>query len=219
MAHRILRQNALELRKLGKSYSQIKSELGISKSTLSEWLRAFPLSRDQINQLRGNSEIRIEKYRQTMLHKREIKLKQYFNEEYKKIIPLSEREILIAGLFLYWGEGSKAQRYTVSINNTDPSVMKFALYWMINSLKIPLTKIRVNLHLYSDMSIEDAIKYWSHQLKIPESSFLKPYIKKSTRTSIDQKGFGRGTCGLCIHNTVLQEHILMAIKVISENFQ
>lgn len=78
------RERAFTMRKLGMSYSQIKQELGISKSTLSEWLRKYPLSREQINNLRGRSEVRIEKYRQTMKKKRDLRLTQYYKEEKKK---------------------------------------------------------------------------------------------------------------------------------------
>ena len=65
---------ALELRKQGKSYSQIKQELALSKSTLSRWLKKYPLSKERILELRGRSPVRIEKYRNTMIRKRENKL-------------------------------------------------------------------------------------------------------------------------------------------------
>ena len=56
------RQRALELRLQGRSYSQIKKELGVSKSTLSEWLRQYPLTQERIRQLQkeGNNEAKIE---------------------------------------------------------------------------------------------------------------------------------------------------------------
>jgi orotate phosphoribosyltransferase-like protein len=38
------RQNAIELRKQGKTYGQISNELRITKSTLSGWLGDYPLS-------------------------------------------------------------------------------------------------------------------------------------------------------------------------------
>jgi orotate phosphoribosyltransferase-like protein len=48
MAHRELKQRAIELRQKGYSYSQIKAELGLSKSTLSNWLYDMPLSEERI---------------------------------------------------------------------------------------------------------------------------------------------------------------------------
>ncbi len=211
-------QQALELRKQGKSYSQIKSELNLSKSTLSLWLRKYPLSREQINLLRGKSEVRIEKYRQTMQKKRDQRLAQYYREEKKKWLPLSLRELFLAGLFLYWGEGAKTVRHIVSINNTDPDVLKFALYWMRVALKIPKDKIQVYLHLYSDMKIDREIDFWSKALNMPKNLFSRPYIKKSTREGLTQKGFGHGTCGIRANNTVIKERILMSIQAMADEY-
>ena len=55
MSNVILHRKALVLRKQRKSYSQIKAILGVSKSTLSTWLRAYPLTRKEINNLLANS--------------------------------------------------------------------------------------------------------------------------------------------------------------------
>ena len=62
---------ALILRKQGKSYSQIKTILKVSKSTLSLWLRDYPLSRQRIRELRDWSEQRIEKCRETKRKKKD----------------------------------------------------------------------------------------------------------------------------------------------------
>lgn len=167
--------------------------------------------------MRDVSEVRIENYRETMRKKRERKRNIYYQEEMLKILPLSKKELFLTGLFLYWGEGGKTLRHTLSINNTDPSVLKFALYWMREALDIPQNKIQVYLHFYSDMVIEEELSFWSRELNMPRSLFSKPYIKKSSKNSLDQKGFWHGTCGLRVYNTEIKEKILMAIKVISDN--
>jgi len=218
MSNVVLHRKAIVLRKQKKSYSQIKSILGVSKSTLSAWLRAYPLTREEINNLRANSEIRIEKYRQTMKKKRDERFSSYLREEKQKYLPLSKRGLLVAGLFLYWGEGNKASRCTISVNNTDPKLVQFALYWMLRALNIPLHKIRVYVHLYADMNVQAELKYWSRLLGVPLRQFVKPYIKASKRSEIDQKGFGHGTCGVRAENTVIKERILAAIQVIADHY-
>lgn len=212
------RSKAVRLRKEGRSYSEIKEKIRVSKSSLSLWLRDVPLTEKQILSLKKNKEKAVEKFRITMRLKREERLNNYYNQQRKTWLPLTDREEFIAGLFLYWGEGGKANRNTISINNTDPAVVKFARYWIANSLNIPLAKIKVQIHLYKDMQINKELSYWEGELGIPKTQFLKPYIKESNRTSLDQKGFGHGTCGLIVHNTVLKENVLMAIKAISENY-
>lgn len=218
MTKLIQRRRVVELRKRGKSYSEIKKIVKVSKSSLSLWLRNIPLTEKQILRLKSVKQRTIEKYRNTMKLKRSRRISGYYIDQTKKWLPLNDREIYLAGLFLYLGEGGKTSRNTISICNTDPSVMKFTLYWMLNSLKIPKSDIRVSLHLYDDMDIKKESRYWLRQLGLTEKHLNKPYIKKSHKTDLDQKGFGHGTCSLQMHNTILKENILMAIRVITDNY-
>lgn len=214
------REKALILRKHGCSYSQIKRTLKVSKSTLSYWLHDYPLSKKRIRELRDWNERRIEKYRVTMRKKRETRLVQFYNEERGKIFPLTQRELFIAGLFLYWGEGSKRLDARLVVSNTDSAVIKFFIVWAIRSLGIPLNKFRVSLHLYNDMNLDQEVKYWSRILAVPLKQFGKPYIKKTSKYRINHKGtFGHGTCNVSICGARMSERVLMAIKSISDTYR
>jgi len=219
MARVIEREKALALRKQEMSYSQIKEILGVSKSTLSGWLKNYPLSKERIDALRGKNEKRIERYRETRRKQKQERLDKYYNEEKSKIFPLTERDFFIAGLFLYWGEGGKTLSGNVSVSNTDPSVINFFIDWMTSHVKISKEKIRISLHLYNDMDIEKELNFWSEKLNMPKSQFTKPYIKKSLSTRINQKGgFGHGTCNARIGGARLNEQILMGIKSVSDKY-
>jgi hypothetical protein len=212
------RELALILRKQGKSYSQIKAVIGVNKSTLSGWLKMYPLSKEQVGVLRGNSEIRIEKFRESMRKKREKRLSLYYQQEKERLLPLNDHELFVAGLFLYWGEGKKADRTTLGLYNTDPAVIRFGIYWLQKSLGVPVQKIRIQLHLYSDMDIEGETTFWCEALSLQPTNFTKPYIKKNLKSELDRKGFGHGTCGLIVHDTVLKERIIMALKAVGDYY-
>lgn len=216
------RQEAIELRKKGKTYSEIREELNISKSTLSEWLSKLPLTSEQIKNLekskKNNRVLGIEKIRLTKQKKREARIKAIYENQKVYWGKLSKRELEIAGIFLYWGEGNKRLNGSVSLNNTDPKVMKFTLFWLKNSLLVPQEKIKVDLHLYSDMETEEEISFWSKELNLPLSQFRKPYIKKSKRIDIDQKGFGHGTCALVVNDVRLKEKVMMSIEALAHYY-
>ncbi|MFA5084103.1 MAG: hypothetical protein WC475_01810 [Candidatus Paceibacterota bacterium] len=213
------REKALILRKQGKSYSQIKKSLGISKGTLSYWLKDYPLSEQRIRELRDWNEQRIEKCRETKRQKKENRLKEIYKIQKRLILPLNNREIFLTGLFLYWGEGTKAQPSRLSVSNSDPSMIKFFIVWMEKSLKISKTKLKIHLHLYRDMDIKKAAQFWSKTLNIPNKQFAKPYIKKSFIRNINHKGgFGHGTCNVKINDARLSEKIFMGIKAISDSY-
>lgn len=210
---------ALSLRKEGKSYTQIKSAVKVSKSTLSSWLRDYPLSKERIRALQALSEKRIENFRKTMLKKRELRLTEVYNKEKKKWLPLSRRELFLAGLFLYWGEGTKASRGELVISNTDPKVINFSLYWFTKVLKFLKDKIKILVHLYKDMNIKKELLFWSELTKIPLSQFRKPYIKNTNSKSINYKGaFGHGTCNVRVADTRLREKIIMSIKAMGDYY-
>lgn len=219
MAKSALRAEAIKLRFKGYTYGQIKRELGIAKSTLSDWLRNLPLSEKQERLLTKNrisaKDIRIEKFRLTYRNKRIEKMKRVFSEQKGELLPLSNKELFIAGVFLYWGEGSK-QRNIISISNTNPLVIQFAKYWMVNILKVSVSKLQIRLHLYSDMDIDEHIGFWSQTLNISKKQFKPPYIKKTTREGLTYKSFGHGTCNLMCFSSELSNKVAMSIKLVAE---
>jgi len=213
------REKALILRKRGLSYSQIKKALKLSKSTLSLWLRDYPLSKQRVRELRDWNEQRIEKYRETMRQKRETRLNQFYGEQKKLLFPFGKRELFLAGLFLYWGEGSKSHLTDISISNNDPSIIKFFINWLIKNLLVPKEKIKIQLHLYNDMDINKELKFWSRISNIPLTQFNHPYIKKTSSTRINHKGgFGHGTCNVRVGGARLAEKVHMAIKAIADKY-
>ena len=212
-------QKALELRTQGMSYSQIRDILGVSKSTLSPWLKDYPLSKERIGELRDHNEKRIERFRQTMQKKRNDRVEGVYTVQKKKLLPLSKRELLIAGLMLYWGEGTKSGTSALLLANTDPAMIKFFMRWIDKSFGISKNMLRIRLHLYKDMLVKDQLRYWSRELKIPTSQFSSPYIKKTTSVRINHKGgFGHGTCNIGVNSVPLKEKVLMSIKAIADAY-
>ena len=208
MARKLDKQKAITMRKKGMSYSQIKDSLKISKSTLSNWLSDMPLSDARIKILRDDNPIRIERFRNTMKAKKEARLDQVFKKVSKDIGKLSKRDLFISGLFLYWGEGTKTKNCSVEFTNTNPNMIKFFLRWL-ELFKVKKSHLRIKLHLYQDMNIDEAIDFWQKELRIDKEQFYKPYVKKSIKKSLNyQKGFGKGTCSVIFNNRDLYEYIL-----------
>ncbi|MEI6581013.1 MAG: helix-turn-helix domain-containing protein [bacterium] len=216
MARKLDKQKAVTMRKKGMSYSQIKEELKVSKSTLSGWLSDMPLSEKRIRELQADSPVRIERYRNTMRAKKDARLDEVYEKVCKDIGVLSKRDLFLTGLFLYWGEGTKAQNSLVALTNTNPSMLKFFIKWL-KLFGIENKDLKVKLHLYSDMNIKKALDFWSKELNIPKDQFHKPYIKKTDSRSITYKnGFGKGTCSVILGSRDLWEYIIMAIKYMEE---
>ncbi len=212
------REKAIELRLQGKSYSEIKRKLGLNKSTLSGWLTSYPLSQEQAEKIKNDRPRWIENFRNTMAKKRSKLNELAYDEEKKFWLPLTPREVLLAGTFLYWGEGTKAGSSHVVISNTNPKVIQFSLYWLKHSLNIDQSKIYVRLHLYSDMNIQQETDYWAKLLNLPKENFKAPYIKKSQRNGLTYKSFGHGTCNLLYLNVRIKRKIMKSIEAIGDEY-
>ena len=209
------KSKAIELRKKGLSYGQIKDKLGISKGTLSTWLRDYPLSKERIRELRDNNPIRIERYISTMKNKREEKLSAAFEKVKKEIGKISRRELFVAGFFLYWAEGGKTNRNALTFTNTDPAMLRIYIRWL-EILGVKKEKLKFKLHLYKDMKEYSEIKFWSNELEVSNSQFRKTWIKDSNMSDLTYKNnFGHGTCNIILHNTEMTTYILMGIKLIA----
>lgn len=212
MAKRDVKEKVIDLRKKGMSYSQIKEKVTVSKSTLSLWLREFPLSSEKIIELRDKSPKRIENYRNTMKKKREERFEQVYQKVSKDIRKLSKRELFLFGIALYWGEGGKTKNTELSMSNTDPAVLKYFLLWL-QSLGADRTKLRVRLQLYNDMTEKKEIEYWSKELSLPRNVFKKSYIKKSNQSHLSYKQrFFHGTCNISYGDVHMSEYIFASMK-------
>lgn len=206
------------MREEGASYSQIRQKVSVSKSTLSLWLRGLPLSNERINQLRSHSAVRIERYRETRRKTRESRWTAVRERFAKKFPRFTDRELLIAGLFLYWGEGGKTKLTTTTVSNTDPAMLLFFIRWLA-LLRVPKDRLRIHVHLYADMDVKRELAYWSKVLELPLSSFRKPYIKQSNRTDLTYKQkFTHGTCNVIFENRDVSEYVLQALEHIRSLF-
>lgn len=207
---------ALELRKRGWSYSAIKKELGIAKSTASAWLNKYPLTHEQLGKLQFHNEHRIEAFRATMAKKKQKLFDEEVVKQEKIIGNLTEKELYLCGLALYWGEGGKTRYSELTFSNTDARMIKFMLTWLKRCIHYPQERIRVHLHLYKDMEIETEIKYWMLVTGLDKRQFTKPYIKKTTLRGLTYKSRGHGTCNLIARGLQYARPVLAGMEVMAQ---
>lgn len=215
MARKQDKETARTLRKQGMSYSEIRERLDVSKSTLSVWLRDMPLSEKRINELRARAPRRIERFRATMKAKKDARRTEVFSKVAKDIED-STNTSFVAGFYLYWGEGTKTAEYTVSLTNSDPSMMQAFIQWL-DLLGVDRTRLKVKLHLYIDQNEEQVKKKWAVALTIPLRNFNRSYIKDSYSYRKTYKGmFPYGTCVVTYHNRDLYEYVLAGVKYLQK---
>lgn len=220
-----LREQAVSLR-IGKemSYGGIRKRLGVPKSTLSYWLREYPLSEEKILELRRkgwkSGEASRERFRTTMRKKRELKDREVYQRYRVKFVNLSEEVFFTAGLMLYLGEGDKKNNYRIGIANTDPWVIKFFIKWLIDFLGVTKEQIRAQLHLYENMDIEQEKSFWKKALGLSDTQLYKTEIRKLKTNSFSyRESYRHGTCSLFVLGVDKKRELMMAIKAFLDLYE
>lgn len=220
-----LRKYAVKLRiEENLSYSEIRKRLNVPKSTLSGWLRDFPLTEERILELRRQGwekgEASRERFRNTMREKQELKSQEIYRQQQKRMIKLSRDAFFTAGLMLYLGEGDKRNYSRISLINTDPSILNFFIKWMSDFLGINKEKIKVQLHLYENMDIDREKRFWRDILKLQESQFYKPSIRTLQKASFSYKeSYRHGTCALNVPGVEKKRELAMAIYAFIDRYK
>lgn len=189
---------AIKLRKQGYSYAMIKEKLGVSKSTLSNWLIDIPFvpNKELIAKM-GKAKLKSALFNTQKKHDDIEKMHKMAEEE---VGNLSDRDIFMLGIGLYIGEGSKSQE-EVKMVNGDPYVLKIIIQWLKKNLGISNENLKMRLHLYPENNTTEALQFWSNETNIPHSQFVKPIIDTRANKSEFRKGrLPYGTGHLYIKN-------------------
>ena len=162
------RQQARLLRGTGLPLDEIAARLGVSKSSVSLWVRDVefePVRRVTRVRRRGPSALQ---------RRRQAEIDRLLAEGRARIGRLSDREFLVAGVALYAGEGSK-QDGRVRFVNSDPRMVVFFCSWLRHFYEVDESRLRLVLYLHQGLDLSASMAYWSTLTGIPESQFTKPY--------------------------------------------
>lgn len=225
MAKKELKQKAILLRKEGKTYSEIMKEIPVAKSTISLWLREVKLS---VTQKQNISEKRIAAQRRganAQRNKRIKKQESLINNARLEVGKISDRELWLIGIALYWAEGYKGKEYRptsrTSISNSDPKMISILLIWLKKCIGVRDEDIYFELYIHESHreKVKVVLQRWSDILNWPLSSFKHIYFKKN-KIKTKRKNTGALYIGLLRVNirasTDLNRRITGWIKGITE---
>lgn len=94
----------------------------------------------------------------------------------KQLNRISDRDLLVAGVALYWGEGSKSDKSQLAFVNSDPEAIKFMFCWFKKIMHIKNEEFmpRIFINNIHKNRIKKVLKFWSKLLNLPEGQFGNP---------------------------------------------
>jgi hypothetical protein len=172
-----LRERARELRTRGLSYNEIVAELGVSKSSVSLWVRDIPCP---------------ERFKYVHSERRAEGLRRYHDARAAQraaeseaaaaeIRSLTDREILITGAIAYWCEGTKSKPYRhddrVIFMNSDPGLIRLFLRFL-DAAGVDRDDLILRVSIHESADTEEAQRFWAAVTGVSPSQFRRPTLKR-----------------------------------------
>lgn len=176
-----LRETAVAMRREGRSYREIREVVGVSKGTLSLWLRDVPLTEDQRLALALRAPASATRRARAIRASAAQRRARIQDEARAQIANLSESELFVAGVVAYWAEGTKNKPWRtgarVSFLNSDPAMILLFLRWLaLVGVEAERLQFRLNIHESADVAAAEA--FWAEVVGVPVQAFDRTTLKR-----------------------------------------
>jgi Homeodomain-like domain len=202
-------------REEGRSIKEIACLLGVSRSSVSHWVKDVELSREQHDALlRRNPAHNRQRVGQAIWSAQCRERRLHWQAEGREMARRGNA-FHAAGCMLYWAEGSKS-RNQARICNADPEIVRFFAEFLRKFFNLPDEQFRVACYLYADhIDRQREVEYfWLSTLRLPATclgtSIVNVYSRASKRKRINM--LPHGTCRLTVSSTRVVQHIYGAIQ-------
>jgi hypothetical protein len=163
-----------DLRRAGLSYGEIMGLIPVKKSTLATWCREVTLTPIQIEALKERAPSRLGIPVDTN-RKRRLEIQEIRGRARDQVPGLISDPYWVAGLVLYWAEGTKGAN-RLSMANTNPRALRLFIHWTRRFLT-PTAEFTLHLHLHEGNDEKASRRFWRDECGLPESRFIKTFIK------------------------------------------
>lgn len=131
--------------------------------------------------------------RRSVVENEAIKFKRKkLSYDLRQALDQSERNLMLAGIMLYWAEGYKTSKSMgIDFANADPFMVEIFVKFLKEICGVDQKRLRVLLYCYSNQSVGRLIDFWSKLTKIPRNQFSKPYVRQDFRKEkLDKMMYG-----------------------------
>lgn len=194
---------AREMRQQGLAITEIARRLGVSKGSVSVWVRDVPLTEEQRQALRervwagqvaGGQKARLVNQQRQAEHMAELKRRAYEMTEVHWNEPL-----FVAGVMLYQGEGRRSGN--TEIVNSDPRFLRLFKRWV--DTHTPGYEFTLRIRLFDDNDEEESLEYWTSQVPVE-----RVMIRRREGGKRSSGKLRHGMAGLYVHASTDLNRIL-----------
>jgi hypothetical protein len=206
-------RKARELRALGWSIGEIERAVGVSRASVSLWVRNMELTPEARQRLLHRAGLGPTTSAQRSSERaRAVRLG--YQDEGRDLVRVRGMSY-VAGCMLYWAEGDKC-RNAVRIANSDPEVLVVFVEFLREQFDVADERIAISCNLFADHAERqsDIENYWLDRLGLPRSSLRKSIVNSYSKHSQKKRKnkLPYGTCKLSVHSTRIVQTIYGSIQ-------
>ena len=210
-------EETIHFRKRGFTYSEIAKIVGVSKSTVSNWLsrKAFSKKVKQENVARAAKENvkRISLVNKARNAERKARYGEALRSAETEYKHYKKDALFIAGLMAYASEGDSKDLSRLRLTSSNVFLHTAFIQFAVTYLGCEKTGIRCWLLLYENQNEQKCLNFWSKKIKLSVAQFHKTqFVALQTKTS----GLQHGTGNTIIGNTVLKLKLMRWLELIEE---
>lgn len=125
---------------------------------------------------------------------------------------LSEAILYGLGLGLYWGEGTKSNKSSIRLGNTNPKIIVKFIEFLVMAYGIKRNKLKFGLQIFSDMGPKQAMKYWLNALDVSPSQFQRIVVTPARSIGTYKNKTKYGVLTVYYHNKKLRDILCSALE-------
>jgi hypothetical protein len=180
------------------TYTEIAGELGVSKGSVSLWVRDMPREgRLSYEAYRKRNAEAVSQHWAELRTVREARRHAARQRAIAEVGALSDREVLIAGAVAYWCEGTKSKQHRpadrVIFMNSDPRLIVFFLRFL-SVAGVTADRLIGRVHIHEGADLPGAEEFWRRVTGIPPEQFgrltLKRHNPKTVRKNVGEDYHG-----------------------------
>lgn len=181
-AKRVERNQAIVLRKRGLSYSEIRRQIPVAKSSLSLWLRQIRLLDWQRERLSDKKKAAWQLGSQVRHMERLTRIARINADGRREArLWIRKKEVLwFLGAALYWAEGTRIRpthrSERLEFTNSDPAMIKIFRNWVKRYCGVTVPDLIFSLYIHERADVGAAQGFWMSSLGI-RSTELRTYFK------------------------------------------
>jgi hypothetical protein len=193
----------------------IAKELGVSKASVSLWVRDVELTPQQEAKLLAQNPVRNGQMLGMRVRRERCREQRVAAQEHGRELARRRDPDHVAGCMLYWAEGSKA-RNVAQLVNADPDLVRTFLTFLRTSYEVPDERVAlsVNCFLGNGLRLDEIHDWWLARLALPATCLRKAVVNRPSSASKLRKGhvLPYGTARISVHSTFIVQSIYGAIQ-------